>query len=391
MAYLDHAATTPLRPEAAEVLSALLPTTVNPASLHASGRRARRTLEEAREQLARVVSCRPGEVVFTGSGTEADNLAVKGLYWSRRDADPRRRRVVVSAVEHAAVLEAAHWLERSQGAEVVTVPVDGLGRTDVDALRSVLDDDPGTVALVSVMWANNEVGTVQPLAQVVEAAARHGVPVHADAVQALGALPIDFAASGLAALTVSGHKVGGPVGTGALVLGRAEVVTPVLHGGGQERDVRSGTLAAASLAAFATAAACAEERRPVESRRLAGLRDELERRVLSEVPDAVVNGDRGNRLPGVAHLTFPGCEGDALLMLLDARGVECSTGSACTAGVPEPSEVLLAMGLGAEAARGSLRFSLGWTSTSTDVDELVEAIGPAVARARRAGLVTTGA
>ena len=393
MAYLDHAATTPLRPEAAELLSALGPGTANPASLHAAGRRARRTLEEARESLSVVLGARPGEVVFTGSGTEADNLAVKGLFWRRRDTDARRRRIVVSAVEHAAVLASAHWLAASQGAVVETVGVDASGRLRTDELAAVVDRDPDTVALVSVMWANNEVGTLQPLDEVVAVASRHGIPVHADAVQALGALPVDFAASGLAALTVSGHKVGGPIGTGALVLGRAEKVVPVLHGGGQEREVRSGTVPAAALAAFALAAATAESRRPAESLRLGALRDVLVRRVLHEVPDAVVNGapTAAGRLPGIAHLTFPGCEGDALLMLLDARGVECSTGSACTAGVPEPSEVLLAMGLGIRAARGSLRFSLGHTSTAADIDAVVDAIRPMVERARRAGLVSAGA
>ncbi|RJK98204.1 cysteine desulfurase family protein [Vallicoccus soli] len=394
MAYLDHAATTPMLPAAVQALTEQLTAVGNASSLHAAGRRARRVVEESREALARALGATPSEVVLAGSGTEADNLAVKGLYWARRAEDPRRDRVLVSAVEHHAVLDAAQWLAEHQGARLEVLPVDAQGRLRLDALEAALAADPASVALVSVMWANNEVGTVQPVAEVVALAHRHGVPVHSDAVQALGQVPLDFAASGLDALTVTAHKVGGPVGVGALLLGRAVRAVPLLHGGGQERDVRSGTLDAAGAAAFAVAAGAAVEGLAGRAARVAALRDDLVRRVLAEVPDAVLNGAPldvpGARLPGNAHLSFPGCEGDALLMLLDAQGVECSTGSACSAGVPRASHVLVAAGVPDDLARGSLRFSLGRTSTREDVDAAVAALGPAVARARAAGLATAG-
>jgi cysteine desulfurase len=387
-AYLDHAATTPMLPEAVAAMTAELTAVGNASSLHTSGRRARRVVEESRELLAAALGARPGEVVLTASGTEADNLAVKGLFWARRDADPRRRRVLASAVEHHAVLDALEWLAVHEDAEVVLLPVDTVGRVDVDALRAELAADPGSVALVTVMWANNEVGTVQPVADVVAAAAEYGVPVHSDAVQAVGALPVDFTASGLDALTVSAHKLGGPVGAGALLLRRGVGVVPLLHGGGQERGVRSGTLAAASFRGFAVAADTAVRRRPQTAARVAALRDRLVAGLLEAVPDVVLRGDPdpAGRLPGNVHITVPGCEGDSLLYLLDARGVECSTGSACQAGVARPSHVLLAMGLDEQTASGALRLTLGAASTEQDVDAVLEAIGPVVQRARSAGL-----
>jgi cysteine desulfurase len=239
------------------------------------------------------------------------------------------------------------------------------------------------------MWANNEVGTVQPIAQLAEVAHEHGIPFHTDAVQAVGQLPVDFSTSGVDAMTVTGHKFGGPIGAGALLLGRDVDVIPVLHGGGQERDVRSGTLDAPAVAALATAAEVATKEQPERAERLAALRDDAISRISSAVPDAVLNGDASltpdRRLPGNAHFSFPGCEGDALLLLLDARGIECSTGSACSAGVARPSHVLLAMGHDEARARGSLRFTFGHTSTADDVDALVAAIGPVVERARSAG------
>jgi cysteine desulfurase len=387
--YLDHAATTPVRPDVVDVVAARLRMLGNPSSLHASGREARKSVEESRETVAAVLGARPSEVVFTSGGTEADNLAVKGLFWARRAADPRRTRILASAVEHHAVLDAVQWLAEAEGASVEWLPVDRLGRVDLAALDAALNRDPQAVALVTVMWASNEVGTVQPLAGVVEAARARGVPVHSDAVQAVGQLPVDFAATGLDAMTVSGHKVGGPMGVGALVVRREVELVPVLHGGGQEREVRSGTLDVAAIAGFAAAVDAATAARAEEAPRLASLRDALVASVLAAVPDAVLNGDAGadGRLPGNVHVSFPGCEGDSLMLLLDARGIECSTGSACSAGVPEPSHVLLAMGVDPLLARGSLRFSLGHTSTEADVDAVAEAIGPVVERARTAGLV----
>ncbi|MCR6033462.1 aminotransferase class V-fold PLP-dependent enzyme [Nocardioides sp. zg-579] len=387
--YLDHAATTPMVPAAVEAMTARMGQVGNPSSLHASGRHARRVVEESRETIAQAIGCRPGEVVFTSGGTEADNLAVKGVFWARRDADPRRTRVLTTAIEHHAVLDAVEWLGEHEGAEVELLPVDSHGVLDLDALRASVERDPASVALVSVMWANNEVGTLQPVEEVVAAVAPHGIPVHTDAVQAVGQVPVDFARTGVDALTLTGHKVGGPYGVGTLVVRRELGVTPIVHGGGQERDIRSGTLDVPAIAGFAAAVELAVKNQAEHAARVAALRDDLVRRVVEQVPDAhlhggSIEGEGTHRLPGNAHLGFPGCEGDSLLMLLDARGIECSTGSACSAGVPQPSHVLLAMGCDEESARHSLRFTLGHTSTVADVDAVVEAIAPVVERARAA-------
>lgn len=385
--YLDHAATTPLSPEALAALTRELARTGNPSSLHGSGRRARRAVEDAREAIAAAAGAHPSEVIFTSGGTESDNLAVKGLYWSRVAENPARRRILCSAVEHHAVLDTVEWLERHEGAEVAWLPVDSEGVVELTALEKELSRDPDTIALATVMWANNEVGTIQPVSRIVELAHAAGVPVHSDAVQAFGSLPVDFKASGLDAMSISGHKIGGPVGVGALLLGRAVKLTPVQHGGGQERDVRSGTLDTASIAAFAAAAEKVAATLGQESARIEALRDRLIDGVHAQVPEAVLRGAPGNgRLPGNAHFTFPGCEGDSLLFLLDLAGVESSTGSACTAGVPRPSHVLLAMGLDEETARGAQRFTLGHASVEADVDALLAALPGAYARARQAGM-----
>ena len=382
--YLDHAATTPMRPEAIAAMTEELACLGNPSSLHAAGRRARRVVEESREQLAEVFGARPSEIIFTSGGTEADNLAVKGLYWARHEGE--RRRVLTTSVEHHAVLDSVRWLEDTQGAEAVWLAVDPDGGVRPGALRAAIDQASEQVAMVSVMWANNEVGTVQPVSELAAVAHEYGVPFHTDAVQAAAQLPVDFAVSGADALTVTAHKLGGPVGVGALILARGVGPVPVLHGGGQERDIRSGTLDTAAIRAFAVAATVCAKQRGDEAARLAELRDDLVGQVLAAVPDAVLNGPPPGprRLPGNAHFSFPGCEGDALLMLLDANGIACSTGSACTAGVAEPSHVLLAMGADDSRARGSLRFSLGHTSTSRDIDALAAVIGEVVDRARRA-------
>jgi cysteine desulfurase len=384
--YLDHAATTPMMPEAIAAMTEELGQLGNPSSLHNAGRRARRVVEESREQIAEAYGARPSEVIFTSGGTEADNLAVKGLYWARQAEDGRRRRVLAPELEHHAVLDSVEWLASHEGAEAVWLPVDGTGLVTPGVLREAIGDDPGSVALISVMWANNEVGTVQPIADLAAVAREYRIPFHTDAVQAAGQLPILFAASGTDALTITGHKLGGPVGAGALLLARGVRPVPVLHGGGQESDVRSGTLDAPAIRGFAVAAQLAVKRRDDEAVRLAALRDELIGRVRAAVPDAILNGapPGPGRLPGNAHFSFPGCEGDALLMLLDAKGIACSTGSACTAGVAQPSHVLLAMGADEARARGSLRFSLGATSTQADVAAVGEVIGEAVERARRA-------
>ncbi|MEU8236676.1 cysteine desulfurase family protein [Actinoplanes missouriensis] len=385
MAYLDHAATTPMLPAALDAYVAAAREVGNPSSLHAAGRGARRLVEESRERIAAVLGARPSEVIFTGGGTESDNLAVKGIFWSRRAADPARDLVVVSSVEHHAVLDAADWLGAQEGAQVVTLPVDGDGRVLPAAVAELIAEAGERIAVISVQWANNEVGTIQPIAELAGLAAAAGIPFHTDAVQAAGQIPVDFAASGAAALTLTGHKLGGPVGVGALLLGRDVAVTPLLHGGGQERDVRSGTLDTAGVVAFATAVEAAVKTRDEYAQRVAALRDDLVARVRALIPDVIFNGAAGERLPGNAHFSFPGCEGDALLLLLDAQGVYCSTGSACSAGVAQPSHVLLAMGADDARARSSLRFTLGHDSTGEDVEALLAALPGAVERARRAG------
>jgi cysteine desulfurase len=392
MIYLDHAATTPMMPEALAAMTEELARTGNASSLHNAGRRARRVVEESREQIAQAFGARPSEVVFTSGGTEADNLAVKGLYWARQCGGPnsctvRRRRVLATAIEHHAVLDSVQWLGEHEGAEVEWVPVDGAGLVSPETLTAAIERDPESVAVVSVMWANNEVGAVQPVAELAAVAREYGIPFHSDAVQAAGQLPVSLADSGATALTITGHKIGGPVGAGALLLARGDDPVPVLHGGGQERDVRSGTLDTAAIRGFAVAVELATADRDEHAARLRCLRDSLIERIVAAVPDAVLNGPRPGvqRLPGNAHFSFPGCDGDALLMLLDARGIACSTGSACTAGVAQPSHVLLAMGADHARARGSLRFSLGRGSSQADVDALGAAIGEVVERARRAG------
>ena len=378
--YLDHAATTPMHPAAIDAMTMHLGEVGNASSLHMAGRSSRRVVEESRETIASALGCRPGEVVFTSGGTEADNLAIKGIHWSRAAALGPSPRLISSAVEHHAVLDPLDWLQDGDEAEVHLVGVDGTGRLDVDELRAVVAQRP--VSLISVMWANNEVGTLQPIDEIVAIAAEHDIPVHTDAVQALGAVPLDFAGCGVDAMTVTGHKVGGPYGVGALVVRRELAVTPLAHGGGQERDIRSGTLDTPAIAGFAAAVELAVKHQAEHATRLAALRDDLVTRVLATVPDSHLHGHPTQRLPGHAHLGFAGCEGDSLLMLLDARGIACSTGSACSAGVPQPSHVLLAMGCSEEEARHSLRFSLGHTTTQADVDALVEAMGPVVERAR---------
>jgi cysteine desulfurase len=379
--YLDHAATTPMLDEAIEAYVRAARAVGNASSLHTPGRAARRRVEESRESIAASLGARPSEVIFTSGGTEADNLAVKGLFWARRAAEPGRVRVVSSAIEHHAVLDAVDWLERHEHATVTRLPVDEVGRLSPEALAAALGDD---VAMATVMWANNEIGTVQPVAELAAAASAVGVPFHTDAIQAVGQVPVDFAASGAASLAVTAHKLGGPVGVGALLLGRDVAVTPLLHGGGQERDVRSGTLDVAGIVAFAAAVEVTVKRQQESAAALVALRDELIDRVREAIPGAILNGDPVGRLPGNVHFSFPGCEGDALLMLLDAAGIACSTGSACSAGVAQPSHVLLAMGAYDYRARSSLRFSLGHTSQRSDIDALIAALPGAVERARRA-------
>ena len=374
--YLDHAATTPMVPEAVEAMSRELTRVGNASSLHASGRAARRVVEESRESIAACVGARPSEVIFTSGGTEADNLAIKGAFWSR----PDRPGVVTSTIEHHAVHDSVGWLAAA-GAQACYVPVDSAGRIDRAALEAAVT---AQTAVASLMWGNNEVGTLQPVADLVGIAAERGALSHSDAVQAAGHVRLDFAASGLDLLSISAHKLGGPYGIGALLARREVALTAVLHGGGQERDIRSGTLDVAAIAGFAAAVETAAGRLDAESQRVTALRAALVNAVRAAVLDAVVHGpdDPNAVLPGIINVGFPGCSAEAMLLLLDAAGIDCSTGAACSAGVAQPSHVLLAMGLSEAEARSSLRFSLGHTSTLTDVEALAAALPDVVRRSR---------
>ncbi|MGV8851797.1 MAG: cysteine desulfurase family protein [Rhodoglobus sp.] len=379
--YLDHAATTPMRPAVVEAFAAALPLVGNPSSIHSQGQSAKRMLEEARETVAASVGADSVEVTFTSGGTEAINLAIKGLYWARNTGSVVRPRILVARAEHHATIDAVEWMREHDGAVLDWIPVDEFGRIDVDYVQDALADD---VALVTMLWANNEVGTLQPVSEVSALAAAHGVPMHVDAVSAFGYVPLDFHAAGVAALSVSAHKIGGPVGVGALVIARSATVTPLIHGGSQQR-ARSGTMDAPGAVAFAVAARAAAAGVEESAAHLVELRRALIEGVRAAVPDAVLRGDPEDRLPGNVHFTFPGCEGDSLLFLLDVAGFSVSTGSACQAGVPEASHVLLAMGLDEPTARGALRISLAETTTADEIAQFVEALPRAVGQAAAAG------
>ncbi len=387
--YLDHAATTPMRPEAIAAYAEALGVVGNPSSIHSQGQHARRLLEDARETVAGTLGCDPVEVVFTSGGTEAVNLAVKGLFWARNAEGRRRPVVLVPGGEHHATVDTVEWLVRHEGAVERELPLDGEGRIRLADTREALVRNGEEAALLTFLWVNNEVGTVQPVRALADAAAAAGVPVHVDAVAAYGHLPIDFASLGVSALSVSAHKIGGPVGIGALVLSRSAQVVPLIHGGGQQRQVRSGTQDVAAAVSFAVAARAAHTELSAESARLSALRDRLIGGIRAAVPEAVLSGPpegHPDRSPSNVHFTFPGAQGDSLLFLLDMAGISVSTGSACQAGIPEPSHVLIAMGRDEQDARSALRFTLGSTSTEADVDALLAALPGAYRSAARAGL-----
>ena len=355
--YLDHAATTPMFDVAIEAMNASLRKLGNPSSLHTEGRATRKDVEDAREKIAQAVGCLPSEVIFTGSGTEANNAAIKGLYW--HSSKPV---IVVSSIEHHAVLDPALWLAEHEGAEVIQLPVNSDGVVDLEFLKTLIAERGSEIALISVMHSNNETGVLQPLAEIVKLAG--DIPVHTDAVQSFTKVPLSYKDLGLFAMTISAHKVGGPLGIGALILRRAVEIPPLLHGGGQERDIRSGTLNAPAIVAFAAAV----EAHLYDAAKISQLRDSFEAGVIAARPDAVINGKNSPRLPGISNITFPGTQSDSLLLLMDSEKVSCSTGAACTAGVHRPSHVLMAMGLSDVVAQSSLRFSLGSNSTQDDVD-----------------------
>ena len=373
--YVDHAATTPLSPAAFKAITDQLQELGNPSSLHTHGRATRKSLEDARESIAREVGALPSEVIFTASGTEANNIALKGLWWNGKAKG--KSIVVVSAIEHHAILDPAHWLETHEGAEVVVVPVDVHGVIDLDFLRNLVATRGDQIAVISIMHSNNETGVLQPIEEVVSIAG--SIPVHTDAVQSFKKVPLSYKDLGVTALTLSAHKVGGPLGIGALILRRAYEIPALLHGGGQEREIRSGTLNAPSIVAF-----CAAATESYPAAAVTTLRDNFIKAVSAAIPDAYINGGTSQRLPGIVNVTFPGTQSDTLLLLLDNAHVSASTGSACSAGVHEASHVLLAMGHTETTAQSSLRFSFGAASTQADVEFVMSVLPDVIARGRAA-------
>jgi len=382
--YLDHAATTPMAEGAIKVMTEQLAKLGNPSSLHTYGRDARKDLEGAREEIAVALDCHPSEIIFTASGTEANNTALKGLYWKGQAVG--RNIVVISSIEHHAILDPAQWLKDHEGAEVIELGVDRNGVVHLGELEELTSKRADEIAVISIMSSNNETGVIQPIDKVVELARAASIPVHSDAVQSFGKMPLSFNQLGLTAMSVSAHKLGGPIGVGALVLRKGYDVPALLHGGGQERDIRSGTFNAPAIMAFAAAVKEAFLEFAERNARVRLLREKLEGGIFKCVPDAYVNGAKVERLPGIINVTIPGTESDTLLLLLDNEGIACSTGSACTAGVQRPSHVLLAMGHTERTARSSIRFSIGATSTEFDIEQALLSLPRVMERARMANL-----
>jgi cysteine desulfurase len=384
--YLDHAATSPIRPSVLAHYSKALQQVGNPASVHSFGQSSRQMLEEAREIIADSIGCDRNEVIFTSGGTESDNLAVKGLYWRRNSQDPNKKLIVTSSAEHAAVLDAVNWLVADQGAEAHFVSMDQDGVLDLSDLSKVLSERADEIALISLMWANNEIGVVHPIAKIAQLAKSYSIPVHSDAIAALGHIPVNFRESGLQALTITGHKIGAPVGVGALILARSEKLTPVFHGGGQERNLRSGTPDAASASAMAIAVKEAVAEQPSKQDLHSKLSEKLITGVRQIAPEVKVSSENVPRLSNNVHFRFPGCLGDSLLFLMDVNGVSISTGSACAAGVSSPSHVVLSLGANSDEAMGTMRITFGHSSVASDVDAFLEAFPKAYEGAKKAGL-----
>ena len=371
--YLDHAATTPIFDVAVKAMTDALTKVGNPSSLHTEGRSTRKDVEDARDLIAKAVGCLASEVIFTGSGTEADNAAIKGLFWKSG-----KKLIVISAIEHHAVLDPARWLVEHEGAELIEISVDKNGVIDLDYLKDLVAKRGSEIALISVMHSNNETGVIQPIADVVKIAG--SIPVHTDAVQSFTKTPLSYKELGVTSMALSAHKVGGPHGIGALILQRAYEIPALLHGGGQEREIRSGTLNAPAIVAFAAAAAS----KIYQANKVQELRERFEAGLLSSAPSAYINGVDAKRLPGISNVTFPGTQSDSLLLLMDSEKVSCSTGAACSAGVHRPSHVLLAMGHNEISAQSSLRFSLGANSTQADVDFALSVLPTVIERGRAA-------
>jgi cysteine desulfurase len=378
--YFDHAATTTMADSAITALNNQLKKLGNASSLHSAGRSVRKDLEGAREDIANAIDCAPSEVIFTATGTEANNLAIKGLYWKAIKED--KKVIITSTFEHHAVMDPIAWLAEHEGAQVVGINVDRNGFIDLAELKQAVAEHKDQIAFISIMHANNEVGTIQDIAQVVKIAGN--IPVHSDCVQSFGKVDLSFKKLGLTAATISAHKVGGPLGVAALILKRGLDIEPILHGGGQERDIRSGTFNAPSIVAFAAAAkesVAAANDRSVTVRKL---KQELIQTIKKNVPEIWVNGDQEKSLPGIVSTTFPKTDSEGLLLLLDGEGIACSTGSACSAGVQRPSHVLLAMGLSEDETTSTLRFSLSHSNTITEIAKLGAVIASVVARSKAA-------
>jgi cysteine desulfurase len=378
--YFDHAATTPMVDAALHALNTQLKKLGNASSLHSAGRAVRKDLEAAREEIAQAINCAPSEVIFTATGTEANNLAIKGLYW--KGVKENKRVIITSTFEHHAVMDPIVWLVEHEGAQVVGVNVDSKGFINLDELKQAVSEHEGKIALISIMHANNEVGSIQDIAQVVAIAGQ--VPVHADCVQSFGKVELSFKKLGLTAATISAHKIGGPLGVAALILKKGLDIEPVLHGGGQERDLRSGTFNAPSIVSFAAAASDAQINRKARELVIRNLKQELIQTIKKNVPEIRVNGDLEKSLPGIISITFPKTDSEGLLLLLDAEGIACSTGSACSAGVQRPSHVLMAMGLSEDETTSTLRFSLSHLNTINEIARLGSVIASVVARSKAA-------
>ncbi len=386
--YLDHASTTPIRPQVLARYTEFLQVIGNPSSVHSAGQKARQGLEEAREELAKALGANRSEVVFTSGGTESDNLAIKGLFW-QRNKDAARPIIVSAYTEHHAVIDPIEWLEKEHDAQAVWVPVDSRGVVDLAWLKAFVHQNSAQIALISLMWANNETGVITPVAEVVDIAKEFGIPVHSDAVAAVGHIAVDFAQSGLTALSLSGHKVGAPVGVGALLVARSAKLTSLTHGGGQERALRAGTMNAAGAKALSLAVALSVQNLGNHAEHTSALGARLLAGVQEAVAGATFSRADAPGLPNSAHFTFEGCSGDSLLFLLDQAGVCVSNGSACTAGVATASHVLIAMGRSELEASGCIRVSFSDTTTSEDIDAFLEELPKAHLAARRAGLTSS--
>jgi cysteine desulfurase len=382
--FLDHASTTPVRKASLDALVSALGEVGNPQSVHSHGQKTRAELEDARDELASAVDCNRSEVIFTSGGTESNNHAIKGIYWER-NKDHKRPIIVSSAIEHHALIDPIEWLERHEAAEVKLVALRSNGEVDLDHLKDIVTQYGEQIALISLMWVNNEVGIITDIKEVVKIAG--SIPVHSDAVQAFGHIPLSFKDSGLSAMSISGHKIGAPIGVGALIVSRKLKPESLLHGGGQERGLRSGTMSYPLAKALAAAALEAVSDLGQRQERLRHLRDRFESELVAAIPSAIITAGDAPRVEHSSNVILPGTKSDSMLFLLDEQGLSVSAGSACQAGVLGPSHVLIGMGYSIDNATACLRVSFGHNSEESDVDFAVEAIANAHTKAIKAEAV----